>query len=203
MMAFVCPMHGFCEHDLVYCACNICWNPILRKIEGRALHCQYLQKGTTNENYKFKFELRAAKTTTVKGYYNLTDSIILTNTFATGEGIIGYKALLLKNRVFISPEKIMAGEEIVLKARNRNIVDLGNVLAEFRTNDPIYSLSLSKKKVSFNDEPVIHLIPNDEDRKGPWETLARDRFRFQRRIKEIEKILRPILRRRQRNYKGK
>ena len=80
-------------------------------------------------------------------------------------------------------------------------VHKGDILAEFRTKDPIYSLSFSKKKVSFNDEPTIHLLPNDEDRKRPWETLARDSCRFQRRIKEIEKVLRPIFRRRMHTLK--
>jgi hypothetical protein len=168
-----------------------------------------MKKDIPFETFKLKFELYASEDLIIRGYYNLIDSIIPTNTFATGEGIIGYKSLLLKNRVFISPEKIMPGEEIVLKARNRNIVDIkvykGDVVAEFRTNEPIYSISLLKKKkqVSFNDKPVVHLIPKDEDRKGPWESLAVDRFRFRRRINETEKILRPIFKRRAHAWKNK
>jgi O-acetyl-ADP-ribose deacetylase (regulator of RNase III) len=50
------------------------------------------------------------------------------------------------------------------------------------------------KRVTFNDDIAIVSIPF-EDRKGVWMTLAADRFRFQRRIKQLSQILDPILRR--------
>ena len=41
--------------------------------------------------------------------------------------------------------------------------------------------------VSFSDEIVIYSIP-DEDGKSQWMEMALDRYRFQRRIKEFEKL---------------
>ncbi|XP_069489213.1 protein phosphatase 1 regulatory subunit 15B [Ambystoma mexicanum] len=48
--------------------------------------------------------------------------------------------------------------------------------------------SSNPKKVTFLDEVVEHYIGN-EDRKGPWEEYARDRCRFQKRVKETERAI--------------
>ena len=45
---------------------------------------------------------------------------------------------------------------------------------------------MSIKKVSFASETTIIILDDSDDRKGPWETLALDRFRFHRRIAQIE-----------------
>ena len=64
--------------------------------------------------------------------------------YATDEGIIGNVSSVLKKGVFISQENIEIGTEIVLKARNTYIVDIkiykNDVVAEFRTNKPLYLL---------------------------------------------------------------
>lgn len=56
----------------------------------------------------------------------------------------------------------------------------------------------TKNVVRFDDNPTFHhMITWDhayrEARKGPWETLARDRIRFQLRIQRLETVLTPIL----------
>ncbi|XP_028924920.1 protein phosphatase 1 regulatory subunit 15B [Ornithorhynchus anatinus] len=43
-----------------------------------------------------------------------------------------------------------------------------------------------RKKVTFLEEVTEYYISSDEDRKGPWEELARDGCRFQKRIQETE-----------------
>ncbi|XP_020652774.3 protein phosphatase 1 regulatory subunit 15B [Pogona vitticeps] len=43
-----------------------------------------------------------------------------------------------------------------------------------------------KKKVTFLEEVTEYYVSNEEDRKGPWEELARDGCRFHKRIQEIE-----------------
>ncbi|CCV02003.1 MyD116-like domain protein [Invertebrate iridescent virus 22] len=42
-----------------------------------------------------------------------------------------------------------------------------------------------KHKVTFAPKPIIIFI-EIEDRKGPWETYALDRYRFNCRIKDVE-----------------
>lgn len=54
------------------------------------------------------------------------------------------------------------------------------------------------KKVQFNLIPTIHHLivykfAYQESRKGKWEQSARDRIRFQIRIKLIESVISPIL----------
>lgn len=43
-----------------------------------------------------------------------------------------------------------------------------------------------RKKVTFLEEVTEYYISSEEDRKGPWEELARDGCRFQKRIQETE-----------------
>ncbi|XP_073471937.1 protein phosphatase 1 regulatory subunit 15B [Aquarana catesbeiana] len=50
------------------------------------------------------------------------------------------------------------------------------------------SANLGHKKVTFHEKVTIHYVCNEE-RKGHWEELARDRCRFQRRIKETEFVI--------------
>ena len=49
-----------------------------------------------------------------------------------------------------------------------------------------------RRTVRFHDIVTTYLIPK-EDRRSPWMTMALDRRRFQRRIRETEKIIGPIL----------
>ncbi|XP_058675213.1 protein phosphatase 1 regulatory subunit 15B [Ammospiza caudacuta] len=46
--------------------------------------------------------------------------------------------------------------------------------------------SSKRKKVTFHEEVTEYYISSEEDRRGPWEELARDGCRFQRRIQETE-----------------
>ncbi|XP_047377252.1 protein phosphatase 1 regulatory subunit 15B [Sciurus carolinensis] len=47
-------------------------------------------------------------------------------------------------------------------------------------------MHIKRKKVTFLEEVTEYYISGDEDRKGPWEELARDGCRFQKRIQETE-----------------
>ncbi|NXG31630.1 PR15B phosphatase, partial [Dromaius novaehollandiae] len=46
--------------------------------------------------------------------------------------------------------------------------------------------SSKRKKVTFLEKVTEYYISSEEDRKGPWEELARDGCRFQKRIQETE-----------------
>ncbi|KFQ37354.1 Protein phosphatase 1 regulatory subunit 15B, partial [Mesitornis unicolor] len=46
--------------------------------------------------------------------------------------------------------------------------------------------STKRKKVTFLEKVTEYYISSEEDRKGPWEELARDGCRFQKRIQETE-----------------
>lgn len=46
--------------------------------------------------------------------------------------------------------------------------------------------AVKQKKVTFIDEVTEYYVCSQEDRKGPWEELARDRCRFQKRVQEVE-----------------
>ncbi|TRZ01862.1 hypothetical protein DNTS_026302 [Danionella cerebrum] len=49
--------------------------------------------------------------------------------------------------------------------------------------------ALQLKKVTFVEEVEEFYASSDEDRHGPWEELARDRCRFQRRVQEVEESI--------------
>ncbi|NXN17738.1 PR15B phosphatase, partial [Indicator maculatus] len=49
--------------------------------------------------------------------------------------------------------------------------------------------STKRKKVTFHEEVTEYYISSEEDRKGPWEELARDSCRFQKRIQETEEAI--------------
>ncbi|XP_065710470.1 protein phosphatase 1 regulatory subunit 15B isoform X1 [Patagioenas fasciata] len=49
--------------------------------------------------------------------------------------------------------------------------------------------STKRKKVTFLEKVTEYYISSEEDRKGPWEELARDGCRFQRRIQETEEAI--------------
>ncbi|NXK69979.1 PR15B phosphatase, partial [Sylvietta virens] len=46
-----------------------------------------------------------------------------------------------------------------------------------------------RKKVTFLEKVTEYYISSEEDRKGPWEEMARDGCRFQRRIQETEEAI--------------
>jgi len=48
------------------------------------------------------------------------------------------------------------------------------------------------KHVRFSRNVIVYEVDN-YDRTSPWETIARDRVRFKRRIEMTEKLLSPIL----------
>lgn len=55
-----------------------------------------------------------------------------------------------------------------------------------------------KKSVRFNEDPKIHILYTwthayQIARRGPWEMAARDRERFQHRIREAASHINPIL----------
>ncbi|NXK89832.1 PR15B phosphatase, partial [Formicarius rufipectus] len=49
--------------------------------------------------------------------------------------------------------------------------------------------SSKRKKVTFLEEVTEYYISSEEDRKGPWEEMARDGCRFQKRIQETEEAI--------------
>ncbi|XP_038018186.1 protein phosphatase 1 regulatory subunit 15B [Motacilla alba alba] len=49
--------------------------------------------------------------------------------------------------------------------------------------------SSKRKKVTFQEEVTEYYISSEEDRRGPWEELARDGCRFQKRIQETEEAI--------------
>lgn len=46
-----------------------------------------------------------------------------------------------------------------------------------------------RKKVAFDEHVTEYYVSSEEVRKGPWEECARDRCRFQKRIKETEECI--------------
>ncbi|NXG02465.1 PR15B phosphatase, partial [Sakesphorus luctuosus] len=51
------------------------------------------------------------------------------------------------------------------------------------------SASSKRKKVTFLETVTEYYVSSEEDRRGPWEELARDGCRFQRRIQETEEAI--------------
>ncbi|XP_016392466.1 protein phosphatase 1 regulatory subunit 15B-like isoform X1 [Sinocyclocheilus rhinocerous] len=49
--------------------------------------------------------------------------------------------------------------------------------------------AIQLKKVTFVEEVEEFYASSDEDRHGPWEEIARDRCRFQRRVQEVEETI--------------
>ncbi|XP_051528053.1 protein phosphatase 1 regulatory subunit 15B [Myxocyprinus asiaticus] len=49
--------------------------------------------------------------------------------------------------------------------------------------------SVQLKKVKFVEDVEEFYASSDEDRHGPWEEIARDRCRFQRRVQEVEETI--------------
>ncbi|KFR13843.1 Protein phosphatase 1 regulatory subunit 15B, partial [Opisthocomus hoazin] len=49
--------------------------------------------------------------------------------------------------------------------------------------------STKRKKVTFLEKVTEYYVSSEEDRKGPWEELARDGCRFQKRIQETEEAI--------------
>ncbi|XP_078402518.1 protein phosphatase 1 regulatory subunit 15B [Cetorhinus maximus] len=45
------------------------------------------------------------------------------------------------------------------------------------------------KKVAFDEQVAVYYVSSEEIRKGPWEEYARDRCRFQKRIRETEECI--------------
>ena len=53
-------------------------------------------------------------------------------------------------------------------------------------------LPLPKRHVRFHHCVTVYQLPPD-NRRSPWMRVAADRHRFERRIREIENILHPVL----------
>lgn len=67
-----------------------------------------------------------------------------------------------------------------------NIIPFGSVEPKVYFPTPNnFFLKLTKRKVTFALKPMMIFI-EIEDRKGPWETIALDRYRFNCRIKDID-----------------
>ncbi|XP_052465764.1 protein phosphatase 1 regulatory subunit 15B [Carassius gibelio] len=51
------------------------------------------------------------------------------------------------------------------------------------------AIAIQLKKVTFVEDVEEFYASSDEDRRGPWEEIARDRCRFQRRVQEVEETI--------------
>ncbi|XP_035203276.1 protein phosphatase 1 regulatory subunit 15B [Oxyura jamaicensis] len=74
---------------------------------------------------------------------------------------------------------------VQLEKHNCGVTDLvrhGILLGEKCT-------STKRKKVTFLEKVTEYYVSSEEDRKGPWEELARDGCRFQKRIQETEEAI--------------
>ncbi|NXI84999.1 PR15B phosphatase, partial [Rhipidura dahli] len=74
---------------------------------------------------------------------------------------------------------------VQLEKRSFGIIDLGQrgILCGEKTANS------KRKKVTFLEQVTEYYISSEEDRKGPWEEMARDGCRFQKRIQETEEAI--------------
>ncbi|NXP26917.1 PR15B phosphatase, partial [Scytalopus superciliaris] len=74
---------------------------------------------------------------------------------------------------------------VQLEKHNCGISDLGQrgILSGEK------SANSKRKKVTFLEKVTEYYISSEEDRKGPWEEMARDGCRFQKRIQETEEAI--------------
>ncbi|NXB35904.1 PR15B phosphatase, partial [Eulacestoma nigropectus] len=74
---------------------------------------------------------------------------------------------------------------VQLEKHNCGVTDLGQrgILCGEKT------ASSKRKKVTFLEKVTEYYISSEEDRKGPWEEMARDGCRFQKRIQETEEAI--------------
>uniref|UniRef100_A0A8C3EHR2 Protein phosphatase 1 regulatory subunit 15B n=1 Tax=Corvus moneduloides TaxID=1196302 RepID=A0A8C3EHR2_CORMO len=72
-----------------------------------------------------------------------------------------------------------------LEKHNCGVTDLGQrgILCGEKTANS------KRKKVTFLEKVTEYYISSEEDRKGPWEEMARDGCRFQKRIQETEEAI--------------
>lgn len=73
---------------------------------------------------------------------------------------------------------------------------------EENTQKKIELVPKIQKKVRFNDEPKIRIMyawpfAHEQARKGNWQQVAIDRIRFNNRMTELDKIISPILKKKQ------
>ncbi|XP_021238317.1 protein phosphatase 1 regulatory subunit 15A [Numida meleagris] len=65
-----------------------------------------------------------------------------------------------------------------------------------KAEEPVSSEDRGTKKVRFNLQVQVFLLqppPDPDARRGPWETMARDRLRFARRRALLRPVLDPVL----------
>ncbi|KAM4759736.1 protein phosphatase 1 regulatory subunit 15B isoform 2-T2 [Cyanocitta cristata] len=74
---------------------------------------------------------------------------------------------------------------VQLEKHNCGVTDLGQrgILCGEKTANS------KRKKVTFLEKVTEYYISSEEDRKGPWEEMARDGCRFQKRIQETEEAI--------------
>lgn len=85
-----------------------------------------------------------------------------------------------------------------------NFIDISKNDDDDEGKNSISEYGEISKNVKFNLKPTIHLMCTwtfayKQARKGGWETVARDRCRFRRRIEEICEMLTHILESNHRN----